>query len=227
MSSEQEPLLPSSYAQEEEADGSQAQTGPPPAWRVRVAEALEARITHKLVITLTVIDAACVLVDLAYTLLSSDCEPAGAPPPPEAPDWLEALALLSTAITTFFLVEIPLSLWSLGPTFYDPRGRVPHAALHLFDALIILTTFVLEVVLKGKERELAGLLITLRLWRLLKLAGGVAVGVGEIEEETVKELARVKGELEESRSALARALDENQDLRATVTELESRATTFV
>ena len=47
-----------------------------------------------------------------------------------------------------------------------------HAGLHLFDSLIIVTTFVLEVILKGRERELAGLLIVLRLWRLVKLVGG-------------------------------------------------------
>jgi hypothetical protein len=106
-------------------------------------------------------------VDLAYTLLT--CESPGAV---SAPAWLEVLSLVSTVITTLFLIEIPLTLWSLGFEFYDPRGRVPHASLHVFDAVIIVTTFVLEVVLKGKERELAGLLIVLRLWRLLKLVGG-------------------------------------------------------
>jgi voltage-gated hydrogen channel 1 len=110
-----------------------------------------------------------VLVDLGYTLLTSDCEPPGAV---DAPEWLEVLSLISTVITTLFLVEIPLTLWSLGLEFYNPRGRVPHAILHVFDAVIIVTTFVLEVVLRGKERELAGLLVILRLWRLLKLVGG-------------------------------------------------------
>lgn len=109
------------------------------------------------------------LVDLGYTLLTSDCEPPGGV---DAPDWLEVLSVISTIITTLFLVEIPLTLWSLGFDFYDLRGRVPHASLHLFDAVIIVTTFVLEVILKGKERELAGLLVILRLWRLLKLVGG-------------------------------------------------------
>lgn len=54
---------------------------------------------------------------------------------------------------------------------------------------------------------------------------GVAVGAGEIEEETYKELARVKRELEDSRSAVTRAQDENQELRARLTYLESQAST--
>lgn len=107
-------------------------------------------------------------MDLAYTLLTPGCEPIG----DSTPGWLEVLSLISTVITTLFLIEIPLTLWSLGFEFYNPYGPIPHASLHVFDALIIVTTFVLEVVLKGKERELAGLLIILRLWRLLKLVGG-------------------------------------------------------
>ncbi|KAH9050727.1 hypothetical protein EDB84DRAFT_1258819 [Lactarius hengduanensis] len=214
-SSEQEPLLPSSYSQDRR---DESQTASPSTWREHVSEALESSIAHKFVIALIVIDAGCVLVDLAYTLLSSDCELSGGP---DAPAWLEVLSLISTVITTLFLVEIPLTIWSLGLEFYKPHGRVPHASLHLFDATIIVTTFVLEVVLKGSERELAGLLITLRLWRLLKLVGGVAVGAGEIEEDTVKELAQVKCELEESRSALVQTREENQELRARVTWLES------
>jgi hypothetical protein len=121
-----------------------------------------------------------VLVDLGYTLLTSDCETPGAV---DAPDWLEVLSLISTVITTLFLVEIPLTLWSLGFEFYDPRGRVTHATLHVFDAVIIVTTFVLEVVLKGKERELAGLLVLLRLWRLLKLVGGEYGGLPRSRDE--------------------------------------------
>lgn len=53
-----------------------------------------------------------------------------------------------------------------------PFSGPPHAPLHLFDAIIVVTTFVLEFVLKGRERELIGLLVILRLWRLVKLVGG-------------------------------------------------------
>jgi hypothetical protein len=54
---------------------------------------------------------------------------------------------------------------------------------------------------------------------------GVAVGAGELEEDTYKELARVKRDLEDSRFALTRAQDENQELRARLTWLESQAKT--
>lgn len=70
------------------------------------------------------------------------------------------------------MVEIPLTIFAIGWKHYNPFGPVQHASLHLFDATIIVVTFVLELILRGKERELAGLLIVLRLWRLVKLVGG-------------------------------------------------------
>jgi len=79
------------------------------------------------------------------------------------------LSLILTIIMTLFLIKIPLSLWALRSEFYNPYSGVPHASLHLFNAIVIVTTFMLKVILRGKERELAGLLIVLRLWRLLKL----------------------------------------------------------
>ena len=115
------------------------------------------------------VDSACVLADLAYTFLSAECTPIEGP---DTPVWLNVLAQISLAITTFFLVEIPLTVWALGVQNYNPFGSVPHAALHFFDAIVIVTTFVLEVVLRGRERELASLLIILRLWRLVKLVQG-------------------------------------------------------
>jgi len=54
---------------------------------------------------------------------------------------------------------------------------------------------------------------------------GVAVSTGELEEDTYKELARVKRELEDSSHALTRAQDETQELRVRLTWLESQAST--
>lgn len=70
------------------------------------------------------------LADLGYAFLDEGCTP---PEGPDAPVWLSVLSHISLGITAFFLLEIPLTLWSLGARFYNPWGRVPHAALHLFD----------------------------------------------------------------------------------------------
>lgn len=122
-------------------------------------------------------DSVCVLADLGYTVLSDDCEP---PEGPDAPLWLEILSHLSLGITSLFLAEIPITIWAMGVNFYNPFGPTLHAGFHLFDAFIIAVTFILEAILKGREQELAGLLIILRLWRLVKLVGGELSSLGRM-----------------------------------------------
>lgn len=125
------------------------------------------------------IDASCVLADLVYTFLSDSCTTPTTTPTSSfgeseaEPVWLTVLSHISLAITTIFLIEIPLHIWAFGWSFYIPFSKkYAMSSLHFFDALVIVTTFVLEAVLRGKEQELVGLLILFRLWRLVKLVGG-------------------------------------------------------
>ncbi|KIK49332.1 hypothetical protein CY34DRAFT_7627 [Suillus luteus UH-Slu-Lm8-n1] len=211
---EQQPLLAFPYGEEIVPTERPKRTFS--VWRENISCILESRRFHTFVIALIVIDATCVLADLGYTVLSDGCAP-----PDEGPEWLEVLATISLAITTLFLIEIPVTLWAFGVRFYTPFSGVPHAALHLFDTAIIVTTFVLEFVLKGRQRELAGLLIILRLWRLVKLVGGIAVGTAELGEETAQELEDTKRQLEGTTTALAKAREENRKLRGRVAWLET------
>ena len=128
-------------------------------------------------------DAICVLADLVYTFLHDSCNG-----PEEDPTWLEVFSIISLVITSLFLIEIPLASYAFGIQYYNPFGSRLHSSLHFFDAMVILVTFILEVVLRGKERELAGLLVVLRLWRLVKLVGGrlVAVELHKVNEETFR-----------------------------------------
>jgi len=151
---------------------------------------------------------------------------------------MEVLSHISLVINSLFLLEIPLELWALGLQYMNPFGPVSHASLHLFDAIIITTTFVLEVILRGKEQELAGLLVILRLWRLVKLVGGnlpisldslfvmvivvtgVVVGAGDLQEENAQILAETKRQLEEIMAELSEARDENLRLRTRLDQIE-------
>jgi len=208
--SEQEPLLPSHNAQDD-AESSKYAT-----WKERTAEYLESPTLHKTVIALVLIDSACVLADLSYTFLNETCMP----DEDNQPVWLTVLSHISLAITAFFLIEIPINIWAFGWRYYKPGGRETHSSLHFFDAIVILTTFILEVVLRGRERELASLLIVLRLWRLVKLVQGIAVSAGELEEGNERRLAETRQELEGMIVALADAREENHKLRSRIRALE-------
>lgn len=157
--------------------------------RKRTGEALQAVLFHKILIALVggreartimspnavryqqvFLDATLVIVDLGYMIIHPDCHRPGQRS--EQPEWLEVLSHISLGITALFLVEIPLTLWSLGFRWYNPWGGIAHSWLHLFDATVIVATFVLEVVLRGQDSEFAALLIILRLWRIVKLVAG-------------------------------------------------------
>jgi len=181
-------------------------------WQRKTGEALESQNVHKLIITLIIIDAICVITDLGYVFLSPRCDAEGE----ELPPWLEALSYVSLVINSLFLIEIPLATWSFGWRYYSPFSPIfQHSGFHLFDALIVLGTFIFEVALRGREEELAGLLVILRLWRIVKVVGGVAVGVSEYNEDAAKEikiqqleihkLATRVGELEQENDKLKRA----------------------
>ncbi|KAG8961528.1 hypothetical protein FRC03_005293 [Tulasnella sp. 419] len=183
-------------------------------WRRKTGELLESQRVHKAVIFLILIDATFAIIDLGYTFLSPSCggfDPDNPETDVELPVWLEVLAHISLAITTLFLIEIPLAIWAFTWRYYNPfSDAYPHAGFHLLDAFVIIGSFVVEVFLKGKERELASLLIILRLWRIIKLVGGVAVGVGELNEAAAKELLEAQKEIAQ--------------LRERIQELESKNT---
>ncbi|KZT11250.1 uncharacterized protein LAESUDRAFT_747034 [Laetiporus sulphureus 93-53] len=236
--SEQEPLLPSQQVYEpSDGDGTHYGKSKHEQRKERTAEFLESPPFHKAVIALVLIDSGCVLADLSYTFLNETCMP----DEDNQPFWLTILAHISLAITTFFLIEIPVAIWAFGWTYYRPGSRVTHSSLHFFDAVVILTTFVLEVVLRGRERELASLLIVLRLWRLVKLVqgrsqalliyrtkvstpltylSGIAVSAGEIEEDNERRLEETRQELEGVIVALADSREENRKLLIRIRELE-------
>ncbi|KAI1794505.1 hypothetical protein LXA43DRAFT_1058965 [Ganoderma leucocontextum] len=218
--SEQDPLLPARNAPHAVNHLESQSTLPETRYqraKARTAEFLESDPLHYIVITLVLIDSACVLADLAYTFLSEECTPIEGP---GAPWWLTVLAHVSLAITTIFLVEIPASIWALGAQKFNPCSGEPHAPLHFFDAIVIVTTFVLEVVLRGRERELASLLVVLRLWRLVKLVQGIAVSAGELAEEQASALADTREELKQALLSLQGTRAENKQLRARLARYE-------
>jgi len=61
--------------------------------------------------------------------------------------------------------------WAFGLGYYNPWSEVEHSTFHLLDAFIIIMNFTI-LFLQGPAQELVGLLILLRLWRLVKLLGG-------------------------------------------------------
>lgn len=189
-------------------------------WKERTGAILQSRRFHNAIFALIVIDCIIVIIELSFTLLT-ECRPIRGFLFEEAyrPQWLQVLLYISFAISCIFLLEIPPSLYAFGFRYYNPWSDVHHSTFHFFDALIIILNFAL-LFLSGPAQELVALIVLLRLWRLIKLLGGVASGVEAVNntlqhrlETCEKELAAKTQELEETKSqldTLQRKLDATQ-----------------
>ncbi|OAC97890.1 hypothetical protein MUCCIDRAFT_115968 [Mucor lusitanicus CBS 277.49] len=137
-----------------EAENSENEKG----WRESLGEKLENEKFHLAVLGLILIDATCVIIQIIYTFFHECQVPVvlytGGGASHKASYLLiafEMAEVISIVICFLFLVECLLSLVAFGPKYYLPGW--PHWKLHVFDAAVVTTTLVLEVGLKGKERE--------------------------------------------------------------------------
>ncbi|KAL4459107.1 hypothetical protein ABPG75_013972 [Micractinium tetrahymenae] len=130
----------------------------------RMAEVLESREAHYLVIGLVLLDLAIVLTEL---VLSSFY-----PTPELAPHIVhvaeEALSYTSITILAVFNAELIAKLLVFGFKYFT------HSSWHMFDAVVVVTSFTLELSLRGVAQEVASLLIFFRLWRIMRIMHGVA-----------------------------------------------------
>lgn len=79
---------------------------------------------------------------------------------------------------------------------------------HIFDALIIIASFLIDVLTRGVVEEVASLVIILRLWRFVKIIEEMSVGASEQMEDMEmrmeqleKENAQLKDELRQAKAA--------------------------
>lgn len=91
----------------------------------------------------------------------------------------------------------PLLPITASPPTHTPT-RYFHTPFHTFDALIILLSFTLDVLLHGILEEVASLVVILRLWRFFKIIEEFGVGAQEQMdglEMKIQELERENSEL--------------------------------
>lgn len=73
------------------------------------------------------------------------------------------------------------------------------SAFHIFDAIVIVVGFVVDVILHGVLEEVASLVVVLRLWRVFKIIEELSVGAEEQMDDMdkrIQTLERENGDLE-------------------------------
>ncbi|XP_017345402.1 voltage-gated hydrogen channel 1 [Ictalurus punctatus] len=111
---------------------------------------------------------------------------------------------LSLALLTFFIVELAFKLYAFRLEFFHHRFEV-------FDAIVVIVSFILDIVYISKENAFdgMGLLILLRLWRVARIINGILLSVKSQANHRVQKLKEENdrlhhqiGELKEHKTAM-------------------------
>ncbi|KAL7748244.1 hypothetical protein RI367_006430 [Sorochytrium milnesiophthora] len=156
---------------------------------------LESARGHLVVIVLVITDLLCVFTEISLELYICSQIESGHRSPHDKGGQLHEIAeyfgYVSMAIVVFFAFEILVKVVVLGARFF-------RSAFNVFDAVIVIASLSLEVVLRGLAFDIAGLVVIFRLWRVVRIVHGVSEAL-ELEHEGHLSRLDVKIEQLESR----------------------------
>ncbi|XP_020825890.1 voltage-gated hydrogen channel 1 isoform X2 [Phascolarctos cinereus] len=135
-----------------------------------------------IIICLVIMDALLVLAELMIDLkiIQSDKDNYAA----------RVFHYLSIAILTLFMSEVALKLYVFRKEFFYHKFEI-------LDAVIVIISFVLDIVLVFQEHafEALGLLILLRLWRVARIINGIIISVKTRSERQLSRLKMINHQL--------------------------------
>nr|XP_046262427.1 voltage-gated hydrogen channel 1 [Scatophagus argus]XP_046262428.1 voltage-gated hydrogen channel 1 [Scatophagus argus]XP_046262429.1 voltage-gated hydrogen channel 1 [Scatophagus argus] len=158
-----------------------------------------------LVVCLVILDAIFVLAELLIDLSVIKLEHGHLAP--------EVFHYLSLALLTFFMVELAGKLFAYRLEFFQHKFEV-------FDGLVVVISFVLDIVFIFHEDAFdgLGLLILLRLWRVARIINGILVSVKTRAQQKIHKLKESYDHLVQRVTELQERSDkleqENQKLQA-------------
>ncbi|KAG6322917.1 hypothetical protein E4U22_007772 [Claviceps purpurea] len=154
---------------------------------------LSSRRKHFLVMSIVALDVMALLANIFVQLIACEMHQ-------NDEEWVKnlskSLESLGLIFSTLFLVELAACLFSFGISYLA-------SCFHLFDALVIVLSFIIDIASRGLTETIGSLVVVLRLWRLARISEEVVMGATERLELMEQQLA----ELEHENAALKRQLD--------------------
>jgi len=180
--------------------------------RRRLQRFLASKWGHYSVIILVSLDVAGIFADFLITL--HICEHSGEKGFPrrawEKAD--EALDVASLVFSCLFMLELLLSIWAFGFSYFNSK-------FHIFDATIIVVGFIVDVLLHGTIEEAGSLVVIGRLWRVFKIIEEFSAGADDQLEELQERVDEIEKENHATRQENAAIRRENEGLRLKMHEL--------
>jgi voltage-gated hydrogen channel 1 len=164
--------------------------------RRKMQRFLTSKTGHSIVLVLVILDVSCIFADFIINIFT--CKTRG--PDDDADRALTVLGYVSLAFSCLFMLELIASVWAFGLSYFKSK-------FHIFDALVIVASFVIDVLLQGSLEEAASMIVVLRLWRVVKIVEELSVGAEEQVEHMdarIRELEKENSELREELRELKR-----------------------
>ena len=129
----------------------------------------------------------------------------------------EVFAWLSVAILSIFSIEQLLKFLVFGPYYFIT------SLWHALDAVIIVTSLTLEILLRGPAREVVSLLVVFRLWRIIRIMHSIIEAMEISFDEKIEKHHQLETEMHVRILDLEKHL-EKQEQQQTVLTSPSRDT---
>ncbi|OJD28729.1 voltage-gated hydrogen channel 1 [Diplodia corticola] len=155
---------------------------------------LTSKVGHYAVLALVAADVTCIFIDFVIQLFVCESHKSNT----GWNDALDALGIVSLVFSCLFMAELLAAVWAFGLAYFKSK-------FHCLDAVVIIASFAVDLLLRGPLEEVATLVIVLRLWRVFKI----------IEELT----AGAKDQMERLQEQIESLQEENANLREEVRKL--------
>jgi len=167
--------------------------------RRKLQQFLSSKWGHYFVIMLVSVDISCIFADFLVSL--HICEHSGEKgfnrKGWETTD--EVLDYVSLVFSCLFMAELLASIFAFGFGYWNSK-------FHIFDSVVIVAAFVVDVLLRGPIEEAGSLVVVGRLWRVFKI-------IEEFSSGAQDELAELQVRIEELEREKENVVKENEQLR--------------
>ncbi|RMD43336.1 hypothetical protein DV735_g1839, partial [Chaetothyriales sp. CBS 134920] len=105
----------------------------------------------------------------------------------------QTLGDIGLAFSSLFVVELLASVFAFGFSYFK-------SAFHVFDAIVIVLAFIIDLLLKGPLQEAGSLVVVLRLWRVFKIVEELSTNANDQMEDLYDQIDHLKRENDKVRS---------------------------
>ncbi|KAI9739426.1 MAG: hypothetical protein M1818_005114 [Claussenomyces sp. TS43310] len=161
--------------------------------RQRLQRFLSSRTQHYCVLALVSFDVLGIFADIFINLY--ECEEGD--PSPKLDQIRSGLGIAGLVFSSVFMAELITSIWAFGWRYFT-------SWFHVFDGIVILAGFIVDVLLRGVLEEVASLVVILRLWRFFKIIEEFSVGAEEQMNGLEERIEALEAENQELKRELAR-----------------------